>query len=219
MNIKLPHETALAGFIFPAEAQHRTRPFQIQRKLTTQKQGKKNKTKLNNQKKKQKNPIVVSNLQTVNGSRGGFRVNPLLAVTCQIEYFRLNNSPSAPQYASCQLSYYHSRSCRLKARKLKIISSLCLVFFDLLFTPPTPFFIFFQKGHVTSLCDEMSHRSRRRRCRVSLSNALKSRRGNDPFVFFSSPSTQFEKSNVHEKQLSRSPGVALSYNPRLWILM
>lgn len=43
--------------------------------------------------------------------------------------------------------------------------------------------------------------------------------GKRSFRFFSSPSIQFEKSNVHEKQLSRSPGVALNYNPRLWILM
>lgn len=133
-------------------------------------------------------------------------MNPLLAVTCQIEYFRLNNSPSASQYTSCQLSYYHSCSCRLKERKLKITSSLCLVLFDLLSTPFSVPFFFFSKRPCDFIRNEMSHRSRR--C-VRLSNALKSRRRNDPFGFFFS-FHPVEKLKRVRKQLCRSPRVALN---------
>lgn len=90
--------------------------------------------------------------------------------------------PNTPAVSCHTITRAHADSKRVNWKLFPASASCSLTYFS-----PPPFLFFFQKGHVTSLCDEMSHRSRcrrRRRRRVRLSNALKSRRGNDPFVFF-----------------------------------
>lgn len=80
-----------------------------------------------------------STADTINGSEDGSEWTRSLKLRVKLNISGSITHLCSPQYTSCQLSYYHLCSCWLKDRKLKIISSLCFMLFDLVF-------FFFLKG-------------------------------------------------------------------------
>lgn len=74
-----------------------------------------------------------STVDTINGSEDGSEWTRSLKSRVKLNISGSITHLCSPQYTSCQLSYHHLCSCWLKERKLKIISSLCFMLFDLVF--------------------------------------------------------------------------------------
>lgn len=143
-----------------------------------------------------------STVDTINGSKDGSEWTRSLKARVKLDISGSITHLCSPQYTSCQLSYYHLCSCWLKERKLKIISSLCFMLFDLVF--------FFFKGRVTSLCCEMSHLSLHR---VSVSNTHpESKEGKWSLLLFLSAAENQTCDHWMPRFCGTSLGATLNYN-------
>lgn len=146
-------------------------------------------------------------VDTINGSEDGSEWTRSLKSRVKLNISGSITHLCSPQYTSCQLSYYHLCSCWLKERKLKIISSLCFMLFDLVF--------FFFKGRVTSLCCEMSHPCLHH---VSVSNThSESKEGKWSLLLSLSSAENQTRGRSMPRFCGRSLGGTLNYNTRVEI--